>query len=319
MKGLIGTSPVMQRICEKIELLSQNDLPVFIGGETGTGKDVCARTIHTLSQRASKPFVTVNCAALSKEFIHSELFGHVKGAFTGAHNARDGAIMRAQGGTLFFDEITELPLSLQATLLRFTEDFIFKKLGSDTPLKADIRIICASNKDINTQTQSNMFREDLYYRLCVERIFMPPLRDRQDDCIDIAQSYLDIFATKQGKPPKLLSQDVMQILQSYDWPGNIRELKNVISRLSESPNASLDVKDMPRPLRKNSFQNKVYPPSYRNKAILPLWQIEKSAIENTLHVTNNHVPTAATMLGIAPSTLYRKIDSYQIARLKPSE
>lgn len=303
----IGVSKAMQEVYTKIQKLAPTDMPIFIDGESGTGKEICAQTIHYYSDRNKHSCIALNCAALPENLIESALFGHVKGAFTGANNTRDGAIAKAEQGTLFLDEICDLPITLQAKLLRFCQDFSYSKLGSDKILNANIRIVCATNKDVKQQIANGLFREDLYYRLYVTHITMPPLRHRDDDILDIAHHYLKYYAEEQNKPIKSFSENTEKILLQYDWPGNIRELQNIIRQIVALENTPLILASMlPDRLMSNCLP--ILPTTTTDKKInLPLWKIERNAIQNAISITRGNIPKAAAILDIAPSTIYRKI------------
>ncbi len=310
----IGTSHAMSAIYEKIKRIAPSDIPVFISGETGTGKEICAESIHSFSKRHEKPFVVLNCAALAPALIDSALFGHVRGAYTNADFARDGAIAKAQGGTLFLDEIGDMPLESQVKLLRFTQKLNYQKLGCDKILKADVRLICATNIDLTEKVRKKLFREDLYYRLHVAPIIMPPLRDRGEDWLDLAHYFLEIFCQKYSKSFIDFSDAAIMLLRTYPWSGNVRELENMIHEIvSGFDGTQIELSMIPDRIklsyRKNIPQqgdsHEIPPPS------LPLWKVEKRAIENALHQVSGNVQQAAAILGVAPSTIYRKIQSWK--------
>ncbi len=304
----IGTSKVMQDIYNTISKLAPTDTPVFIEGESGTGKEICAQMIHTYSDRHDQPFIALNCAAFPKNLAESTLFGHVKGAFTDAHQAREGAIAKAQNGTLFLDEIGDMSLELQAKILRFCQDYSYSKLGSDTIHKANIRFICASNKNINRQIEQKLFREDLYYRLYNTPIVMPPLRRRQEDILDIAYYYLKYYADEQNKSIKNFSENAETILLNHNWPGNVRELQNTIRQIVSLEQTPLILASMlPKILTKNTAYNKKNLITEKDQISLPLWKIERNAIQAAINLTCGNIPKAAAMLDVAPSTIYRKI------------
>ncbi len=304
----IGTSLVMQDVYSKIERYAPTNTTVFIEGQSGTGKEICAQMLHSYSDRHNNPFIALNCAALPADLIESALFGHVKGAFTGADNARDGAIARAQNGTLFLDEIGDMPLDLQAKILRFCQDFRYSKLGSDTMHQANIRLICASNKNIKRQVDHHLFREDLYYRLYVAPIMMPALQARQSDILDIAYYYLKFYAEEQNKPIKGFSENAEVILLNYHWPGNVRELRNVIHQIVSLEQTPLILASMlPDILTKNIKKNQTKLTKQDPHISLPLWKIEQNAIQSAINLASGNIPKAAAMLDVAPSTIYRKI------------
>ena len=226
LPGLVGTSEPMQRVCSMTRLVSQRDTTVLITGESGTGKDLVARALHQLSPRRFKPFVVINCAAIPEPLLEAELFGYVKGAFTGAVQSRIGRIHAAQGGTLFLDEIGDLPLGLQSKLLRFLEHGELQRLGTTDTFSVDVRVIAATNADLRKVVQERGFREDLFYRLAVFPIELPPLREKMSDLPGLAQTFLAKFCPQ----PVTLSPEAESLLMQHSWPGNVRELRNVIER-----------------------------------------------------------------------------------------
>lgn len=227
---IIGSSRAMQNIYAIIESVAESDANVLIIGESGTGKELVANAVHERSLRVKKPYVKINCAALPKELIESELFGHVKGAFTGAARDKDGLISQANGGSLLMDEIGEMPLELQPKLLRVLQERVYTPVGSEKPLAADFRLICATNRSPLQAIQEGLLREDLYYRINTIEIHVPPLRERPDDIQTLAHHFLTVFAEKYGRPAKSLSSRAYERLFSYSWPGNVRELQNVMER-----------------------------------------------------------------------------------------
>lgn len=229
--GFIGTSPIMQDLYKKLENVAKSQAPVFITGESGTGKEICAEAIHKYSNRSDKPFIPINCAAIPKDLIESELFGHVKGAFTGAIHDRDGAAKLADGGTLFLDEIAEMDVNMQTKLLRFLQNYIFQKVGGSRPERTDVRIICATNRNPHAEIHNGNFREDLFYRLYVIPVHMPALSKRGDDIIDIAHALLRKFAKEENKSFKHFSEDAENNMRVHSWPGNIRELQNIVRNI----------------------------------------------------------------------------------------
>ncbi len=228
LRGFIGSSPVVQRVCAMVRLVAQRDTSVLITGESGTGKDVVANAMHQISPRRHKPFVVINCAAIPEALLEAELFGFVKGAFTGALQSRIGRIYAAQGGTLFLDEIGDLPLGLQSKLLRFVEQGEVQRLGSADTFRVDVRVIAATNANLRARVQERSFREDLFYRLSVFAIELPPLRDRMSDLESLSQAFLTRFCPHNVA----LSPEATGILRQHTWPGNVRELRNVIERAS---------------------------------------------------------------------------------------
>jgi DNA-binding NtrC family response regulator len=226
--GFVGTSPSVQRLCSMLRLVAPRDTTVLVTGESGTGKDIVARALHQLGTRRQKPFVVINCAAIPEALLEAELFGYVKGAFTGALQSRIGRIHAAQGGTLFLDEIGDLPLGLQSKLLRFLEQGEVQRLGCTDTLRVDVRVIAATNSNLRKQVQEGTFRADLFYRLSIFPVEVAPLRDRMEDLVLLARSFLSKFCPHQVS----LSQEAIELLEQHSWPGNVRELRNVIERAS---------------------------------------------------------------------------------------
>src|SRR5438876_236663 len=305
--GLIGVSMKMERVYKMIEKVSQHEYPVLILGESGTGKELVARSIHFSGPRKDRPFAPVDCSALVPTLIESELFGYVKGAFTGAMQAKQGLLEAAQGGTLFLDEIGDLPVDLQAKLLRVLQEREVKLVGSTERRQINVRIIAATNRDLETAIRSGAFRQDLYFRLNVVQVKLPPLRDRKSDIPILVTAFLEKFSDPQG-PVRTISEDAMRRLMAYDWPGNVRELENAIERavaLGSGP--VLHVADLPSNLQ--------YPTTERapeKDEILPLEELERRAILRTLRETGGDKLSAARMLGIGKTTLYRKLKQYHL-------
>jgi DNA-binding NtrC family response regulator len=305
--GLIGVSQRMQRVYKMIEKVSQHEYPVLILGESGTGKELVARSIHFSGARKNRPFAPVDCSALVPTLIESELFGYVKGAFTGAVQARQGLLEVAQGGTLFLDEIGDMPVDLQAKLLRALQEREVKPVGSTERRHIDVRIIAATNRDLETAIRNGSFRQDLYFRLNVVQIKLPPLRERKSDIPLLVTSFLEKFANPRGES-RSISEEAMRQLVAYDWPGNVRELENAIERavaLGSGP--ILHVGDLPTNLQ--------YPSTERapeKDELLPLEELERRAILRMLRETSGDKLAAARMLGIGKTTLYRKLKQYHM-------
>lgn len=306
--GFIGASLVMQSVYRVIASAAASNATVFITGESGTGKEIGATAVHSQSPRRDKPFVVVNCAAIPKDLIESEIFGHVKGAFTGATSDRQGAAARADGGTLFFDEIAEMDLSLQAKLLRFVQTGAYQRVGSDKPERANVRLVCATNRNPLAEVEAGRFREDLYYRLHVVPIELPPLRDRDRDVIAIATHMLQRFAVEENKAFTTLSRDVETLFRAYSWPGNVRQLQNTIHNivvLHDGPEVTRDM--LPAALRDLPVDGGSEAPCDIGTApIAPLWLTEKRAIEAAIRHCGGNIPKAADLLDISNSTIYRK-------------
>ncbi|MEM8832990.1 MAG: sigma-54 dependent transcriptional regulator [Pseudomonadota bacterium] len=304
-----GTSKKIQNVYKLIARFAALDMPVLITGATGTGKEKCAEAIHTYSPRHEKDFVPFNCAAHTKDMLASALFGHIRDAFTGAFENRLGAITQAQGGTLFLDEIGDMPTEMQASLLRFTQDHNFQKLGSDKIIQANVRLICATNMDLEKQMKLGLFREDLYYRLNAAHIHMPALKERANDLVDIAYSLLEKICSEQEMITPEISQEAMNILLSYDWPGNVREVENVLQWcLSHHKNNIINVGDLPKDLGKHTIHKKQSPSALMK---MPLREIERNAIMAVIDQCQGNIVEAAAILDIAPSTIYRKMHEWE--------
>jgi transcriptional regulator with GAF, ATPase, and Fis domain len=309
---IVGTSPALQAVLSRVLKVAATDSTVLITGETGTGKELVARAIHRRSDRASRAFVSVNCAAIPRDLIASELFGHEKGAFTGATQQRLGRFELANGGTIFLDEVGELPAETQIALLRVLQEHEFERVGGTRRIRADVRVIAATNRDLQAAISAGSFRSDLFYRLHVFPIEMPSLRERKEDIPLLVEYFIDRYARKAGKNIKRVNKKTLELLQSYPWPGNIRELQNVIERsviLCETEIFSIDENwlQQPPPLTPDSKQ--------QNELHRSLLAQEKDMIEAALKDTRGRVsgPTgAAAKLGIPRSTLESKIRSFKI-------
>ncbi|HUL16424.1 MAG TPA: sigma-54 dependent transcriptional regulator [Terriglobales bacterium] len=304
---MIGMSAKMERVYKMVEKVSQHEYPVLILGESGTGKELVAKSIHYSGLRKDRPFVPVDCSALVPTLIESELFGYVKGAFTGAMQAKQGLLESAHGGTLFLDEIGDMPVDLQAKLLRALQEREIKPVGSTDRRSIDVRIIAATNRDLENAIRSGSFRQDLYFRLNVVQIKLPPLRDRKSDIPLLVTAFLEKFSGSHGSV-RSISDDAMRRLVAYDWPGNVRELENAIERavaLGSGP--IVHVADLPSNLQ--------FPSSERvpqKDELLPLEELERRAILRTLRETSGDKLAAARMLGIGKTTLYRKLKQYRV-------
>lgn len=305
--GFIGASLVMQAVYRVIASASTSDATVFITGESGTGKEICATAVHSQSPRSNKPLVVVNCAAIPKELMESEIFGHVKGAFTGATSNRQGAAARADGGTLFFDEIAEMDLGLQAKLLRFVQTGVYQRVGSDTTERANVRLVCATNRNPLEEVEAGRFREDLYYRLHVVPIELPPLRARDRDVIAIANNMLNTFAAEENKRFTSLSPEVELVFRAYSWPGNVRQLQNTIRNIVVLHDGTVVTRELlPNALRDLPVDGAAIPCDRETPPIAPLWLTEKRAIEEAIRHCGGNIPKAADLLAISNSTIYRK-------------
>ncbi len=312
-EGFIGTSPVMRVLYRLIGNAAASDASVFITGESGTGKDVCAEAIHNRGRRAGKALIAINCAAIPRELMESELFGHQRGAFTGAERNRDGAIALANGGTLFFDEICELNLDLQAKLLRFVESRAYKPVGGGQELDSDVRIICATNRDPLEEVRAGHFREDLYYRLYVVPIALPPLRDRHEDILFLARHFLERFAREEGKSFTGISARAEAELLAYPWPGNVRQLQNVIRRIVVmQAGGTVDALMLTPAPQANPPGGGASGGAKFATQIRPLWEQERAIIERAIALCGGNVIEAASRLGISDSTIYRKRAKWRV-------
>ncbi len=321
--NMIGRSPEMEKLYRILAKVAQSSHPVLILGESGVGKELVARSIHTNGPYADRPFVPVDCGSLVPTLMESELFGYVKGAFTGANRNKDGLLASAQGGTVFLDEIGELPLDLQAKLLRALQEKEVRPVGSNHRIAINVRILAATNRDLSAMVEQGRFRKDLYYRLSVVNLRIPPLRERKQDIPLLASHFLERLARETGVP-HTLSDDALRTLMDYEWPGNVRELENSLDRactLSSGP--VLHLGDLPTQLQNFHLQNRraltvaaaaVGTPEAPGPGgpVMPLAQLEKEAILETLRKLNGDKLLAARLLGIGKTTLYRKLKEYGI-------
>jgi two-component system repressor protein LuxO len=369
--GFVGASLNMRSVYRAIENVAQSKATVFISGESGTGKEVCASAIHAAGPRAKGPFVPLNCGAIPKDLIESELFGHLKGAFTGAIADRPGAALSANGGTLFLDEICEMDVALQTKLLRFLQTSVIQPIGSNVQKQVDVRVVCATNRDAMAEVRAGRFREDLYYRLNVLPIQLPPLRERGDDILLLAQTFLEQYAMEEGKDFQRFDDEARELLKRYAWPGNVRELQNTIRHVVVLGNAPCVSADMlridsggavsePAVSRHDRSgdasvsgvthdfsgaggapqtapaaspgathdEQRFSPAAIDARSSAPsagvgglpgiplggtLRDIERQAIEGTIAMVGGSVPKAAKVLGVSPSTLYRKLENWKQA------
>jgi transcriptional regulator with GAF, ATPase, and Fis domain len=311
---IVGTSPALQTVLSRISKVAPSDSTVLITGETGTGKELVARAIHRRSQRSGRAFVSVNCAAIPRDLVASELFGHEKGAFTGAMQRRLGRFEMADGGTIFLDEVGELSPDTQVALLRVLQEREFERVGGGQPIRVDIRVIAATNRDLQAAVANGTFRQDLFYRLNVFPIDVPPLRERKDDILMLVEYFAQRYASRAGKTVRSIEKKTLELLQSYQWPGNIRELQNVIERSIILSSADvLSVDEMW--LSKETSQ-----PAFRVEAPAPLKvevepRSEREIIEAALAESRGRVsgPSgAAAKLRIPPSSLDHRIKALKI-------
>lgn len=308
--NIIGKSKPMQDIFNQLRLIAPTNANVLIYGETGTGKELIARAIHSNSLRKDKPFIPINCAALSSDLLESELFGHEKGAFTGAIKRRQGAFELANGGTLLLDEVSEMSLEIQAKFLRVIENQQFMRLGGETNVSVDVRIISATNKNLEQEVETGRFRRDLFYRLRVVIINLPPLRERKEDIPFLVDAFIKELSSKNGKNVTSIDREALNKLMSYDWPGNIRELKNCIeSMIVISQSSKLGVDDLPENIRNTTITDI----RSSTTSIMSIDDLEKEAIKKALISTNGNKTQAAEILGMGLRTLHRKIKKYGLS------
>ncbi|MEI8393629.1 MAG: sigma-54 dependent transcriptional regulator [Rhodospirillaceae bacterium] len=333
----IGASTEMQAAYRTIESVAASKASVFITGESGTGKELAADAIHRASPRRSRPFIALNCAAIPKDLLESEIFGHIRGAFTGATADRTGAASAADGGTLFLDELCEMPLDIQVKLLRFIQTGTVQPVGGTKTTKVDVRFVCATNRDPLAEVEAGRFREDLYYRLHVIPLHLPALRDREDDAVLIARHFLKEYTAEEGRSFAGFSPEVEAVVRAYDWPGNVRQLQNVVRNivvLHDGP--SVEPAMLPEPLKSHAAAtispgqprpaaasttlvpggaSSAQPRSAAAKAsdfiIRPLWVVEKELILEALRQCGDDVPQTANLLEISPSTIYRKLQQWK--------
>lgn len=301
---IIGGSPLIQQAVELAKKVAATDTTVLLLGETGTGKEIFAQAIHHNSSRGNKSFVAVNCSSFSKELLESELFGHKAGAFTGAVKDKKGLFEEANGGTIFLDEIGEMPAELQARLLRVLETGEFIKVGDTKTLKVNVRTIAATNRDLQKEIETGHFRSDLFYRLSVFQISLPSLQQRAKDIPALAKHFVAVFAAKTNKPVPVLQKEYLEALQQYDWPGNIRELKNVIERSVILENGN--------ELTTSTLPFNMQHAADAKSSSFELAVVEKQHIQKVLQHTNGNKTETARLLGIGLTTLYRKIEEYHL-------
>jgi DNA-binding NtrC family response regulator len=307
--NIVGASPPMQRVFEIVEQVAPSKATVLITGESGTGKELVANALHQRSPRANGPFIKLHCAALAESLLESELFGHERGSFTGALARKDGRFQLADGGTLFLDEIGEISPAIQVKLLRFLQEHEFERVGGTQTIRVDVRVIAATNRNLTEEIAKGRFREDLYYRLNVVSLEMPPLRDRRSDIPQLARFFLDRFAKDNGKPIEGFATEALDVLAGYDWPGNVRELENAIERAVVLTNGSM-------------IEARQLPPNVRPRIvpagipIIPgatMEEIERHAILETLKATGGSTSKAAEILGISTRTIQYRLHQYNEA------
>ena len=307
---LLGNTPEMRRLKEEIRTAAPSDSRILILGENGTGKELVARQIHRLSKRASRPFVEVNCAAIPEDLIESELFGHVKGAFTGAAADRRGRFEQAHGGTLFLDEIADMSLKTQAKVLRVLQEQRFERVGGGATIQVDVRVLAATNKDLGEEIRQGRFREDLYFRLAVIPLHVPPLRERREDISLLIDHFLAFFAHELGRRLKKMDEAAMARLTGYAWPGNVRELRNLVERLMIMvPGETIGLRDLPPGIRGKEERLPEGDSTTLREARIAF---EKRYIERKLAEMEGNVTRTAEALGLERSHLYRKMRAYGI-------
>ena len=320
--GFIGASPPMQELYRKIAAIGRSMATVFISGESGTGKELAAQAVHATSSRANGPFVPLNCGAIPTDLLESEVFGHLKGAFTGAISDKLGAAGAADGGTLFLDEICEMDMNLQTKLLRFLQTSTILPVGATQARKVNVRIICATNRDPHEEVRAGRFREDLFYRLHVVPITLPPLRERGDDVLLIAEHMLARFAAEEGRAFTRLDEEVQALFRRLPWPGNVRQLLNVLRNVVVlNDGESVTTTMLPLEILHLSEDDALAPPRVPKQAPpglqsligRPLAEVERLLIEATIAECGGSVARAARMLDVSPSTLYRKREAWQAA------
>ncbi|PTB98602.1 PEP-CTERM-box response regulator transcription factor [Marinobacter sp. Z-F4-2] len=306
IKGIVAASPQMLAICRTLEKVAPTDVTTLITGETGTGKELLARAIHDLSPRSCKPFAAINCAAIPENLLESELFGFEKGSFTGANQTKKGKIENANGGTLFLDEIGDMPMALQAKLLRFLQERVVDRVGSVNPIPVDVRVVCATHRDVRQLIDNGEFREDLYYRISEITLDVPPVRERDGDALVIAQSLLKSLGKHMDRPNLAFTEDAINAINSYPWPGNVREMINKVKRATimadgkrvTAEDLELNVSDSATPSHINLRQVRE--------------QAERQAICQALQTTGYNMAQAARLLGVTRPTLYNLTDKYKI-------
>ncbi|UVO52756.1 sigma-54 dependent transcriptional regulator [Sphingomonas sp. SUN039] len=310
-QGFIGSSIPMQSVYKVIDGIARSSATVFITGESGTGKEVAAEALHNASDRRARPFVAINCGAIPENLLESEIFGHAKGAFTGATENRIGAARMADGGTLFLDEICELDIKLQVKLLRFLQTGMIQRVGSSTAEKVDVRVVCATNRDPVVEILEGRFREDLFYRLAVMPLHLPPLRERGTDVLLIAEAFAERFAKEEQRARTGFSEAARTYLRQHDWPGNVRELQNAVRRaVILSSGSPIDAADL-RPAFPRARPEGATLPAVVDDAPQTLDNIERLAIERAVARADGSLTIAARELGVSASTLYRKRERWQ--------
>ena len=311
-QNIIGRSPAMVKLLETVAQVAPSEATVLITGESGTGKEMIAGAIHFNSPRKDGPFVKLNCAAITETLLESELFGHERGAFTGAYKRKEGRFRQAHGGSIFLDEISEMSLAMQVKLLRVLQDREITRVGGEEVINVNVRLIAATNKDLLKEIEARRFREDLFYRLNVVTLKMPPLRERREDVPLLAKHFLETFCQKNRKEMKGFTPQAMDLLLKYDWPGNVRELMNAVERGVVLANSEyLDKKDLPLSMKDETIEGAA-PLEQAIPGDLPLEEVEKASILKTLELTGGNKSEAARRLGITRRTLHKKLKKYGV-------
>jgi two-component system response regulator HydG len=321
--GLVGDAPGFRAVLETLRQAAPTSATILLQGESGTGKELAARLVHDLSPRAPGPFVPINCAAIPEGLLESELFGHEKGAFTGASARKEGRFERAHGGTLLLDEVGEMSLAVQVKLLRFLQDGVLERVGGTEPLRVDVRVVAATNRDLAAEVKAGRFREDLYYRLDVVSVRLPPLRERREDVLALASFFLRRFAEKVPKRVTGFTPAAAAALERYGWPGNVRELQHAVERaVILGRGEVVDLGDLPDAIRAAASSPDPAGAAPPGGAVViplgtPMEEVERLVIRRTLEQTKGDKNLAAQILGIAARTIYRKLDRDETGRLLP--
>jgi two-component system nitrogen regulation response regulator NtrX len=315
---LTGSGEAITQLREQIKLVAPTDAWVLISGENGTGKELVAHAIHEMSQRKQKPLVEVNCAAIPEDLIESELFGHVKGAFTGATTMKKGKFDLAHEGTLFLDEIGDMSLKAQSKTLRILQEQKFERVGGTRTIHVDVRVIAATNKDLEAEIEKGTFREDLYFRLNVIPIRVPPLRERHEDLAELVDEFVKAFSLRTNVEMKDISQDAIDVLMHYEWPGNVRELKNLVERMMiMTPGKVIQAGDIPPPFNRSSAPGHALDSVFMSGTLKHARnQFEKAYIEKKLQESDWNISQTAEAIGIERSNLHKKIKQYEIEEKK---
>ena len=313
---IVGKTPVMRALMEKVEKVAATPARVLITGDNGTGKELVARALHRMSPRATKPFVEVNCAAIPGELIESELFGHMKGSFTGAISDRAGKFEQANKGTLFLDEIGDMSLAAQAKVLRVLQDNVITRIGGSKPISVDVRVIAATNKTLENEIAAGKFREDLYYRLNVVPIHVPPIRERREDIPMLAQYFAATLSAREGIPPRTFTQDALERLSSLDWPGNVRELRNTVERLLIlAPDSQISARDIDRLAGQRALDDAGLATLTQCRTFEEFKDAaERAFLLNKLREFDWNVSETARAVEMPRSNLYKKIERYSLSR-----